>query len=98
MVFFPGISKPRRRLEKRKGGGGGGRGGGGGGSAGGGGGRAAPISAGGGSRSASDTASGCGPITTIPQGQLFSGRMQGGGQRGEVFGNRYARMLHHITT
>lgn len=95
MVFLPGISKPKRHLEKRKGGGGGGRGGGGsaGGSAGGG--RSSSVSAGGSSRSASDTSPGGGKITTIPQGQLFSGRSQGGGQRSEVFGSRYVQRWCH---
>ncbi|KAF5356884.1 hypothetical protein D9756_006833 [Leucocoprinus leucothites] len=91
MVFIPGISQRKRKLERRKGGGGGGRGGGGsrGGSGGsGGGGRTSSISSGGTSRSSSSTAFGGGPQTTIPQGQPFGGRMQGGGTRNDIYGNR----------
>ncbi|KAJ3565473.1 hypothetical protein NP233_g7608 [Leucocoprinus birnbaumii] len=102
MVFVPGISQRKRNLERRKGGGGGGRGGGGGSSGGRGGssgsggssggslgaGRTSPISSGGTSRTSSSTSAGGGPRTTIPQGQLFAGRSQGGGTRDQVYGNR----------
>jgi len=85
MVFIPGISQ--KKLERRKGGGGGGRGSRGS-SGGGNGGRTSPILSGGTSRTSSSTSSGGGPRTTIPQGQIFSGRTQGGGTRSDIYGNR----------
>ncbi|KAH8110029.1 hypothetical protein DFH11DRAFT_825417 [Phellopilus nigrolimitatus] len=53
----------------------------------------APVSIGSGSSSGGKTSaisygSGGGRVATIPSGQLFSGRSQGGGTRGEVFGSR----------
>ncbi|KAF7764084.1 hypothetical protein Agabi119p4_8621 [Agaricus bisporus var. burnettii] len=99
MVFIPGISKRNRKLERRKGGGGGGRGGGGGGSSGGrggggggsggsGGGRPGSISSGGAGRSTSSRSFGGGSPSTIPRGQPFAGRQQGGGNRNQIYGSR----------
>ncbi|KAL0580681.1 hypothetical protein V5O48_001322 [Marasmius crinis-equi] len=101
-MFFPLITpnkSKKRRLEPRAGGGG--RGGGGGGSGGrssgstgstgstggsSGGGRSSSVSTGSGSRSATAFGGGGGPVSSIPSGQLFSGRSEGGGTRGQVYG------------
>ncbi|KAF9270771.1 hypothetical protein L218DRAFT_889557 [Marasmius fiardii PR-910] len=101
-MYFPLITPrtfktKKRGLSPRAGGGGGGRGGGGGGGGGrsgggsgssgsAGGGRSSPISSGGTSRSATPFGAGGGPVTTIPSGQLFSGRSAGGGTRDQVYG------------
>ncbi|KAJ7644159.1 hypothetical protein FB45DRAFT_289713 [Roridomyces roridus] len=47
-----------------------------------------PITASGSSRTATSYGNGGGKIITIPSGQLFQGRMEGGGTRAEVFGTR----------
>ncbi|KAJ6585019.1 hypothetical protein B0H19DRAFT_860845, partial [Mycena capillaripes] len=93
-MFVPFLSK-RKQLSRRRGGGksGGSKGGGeeGGGAGGGGTGgtsRSTPISTSGSSKSATSYGSGGGPAITIPSGQLFSGRNEGGGTRAQVFGTR----------
>lgn len=95
MVFIPGISQKKPlKLERRKGGGGGGRGSRSSGSSSSGssksssGGRTSPVTIGSTSRTSSSTSSGGGPLSTIPQGQFFSGRAQGGGTRSNIYGNR----------
>ncbi|KAF7314315.1 hypothetical protein MKEN_00904100 [Mycena kentingensis (nom. inval.)] len=79
-----------KQLAKRRGGGRSGGGGGAVGGAGGGGGArsASSVSTGGTSKSASSYGTGGGRATTIPSGQLFAGRSEGGGTRGQVFGTR----------
>ncbi|KAL0960248.1 hypothetical protein HGRIS_011880 [Hohenbuehelia grisea] len=52
------------------------------------GGRSGSVSTGGSSRSASTYNRGGGSASTIPQGQLFAGRQQGGGTRDQVVGTR----------
>ncbi|KAI3606349.1 hypothetical protein WG66_009621 [Moniliophthora roreri] len=99
-MYFPLITyrsrlAKKQRIYPRAGGGGGGRGGGGrggrgggggGGSGGSAGGRSSAISVGGTSRSATPYGGGGGPVSTIPPGQLFAGREQGGGTRSQVYG------------
>ncbi|KAL5522928.1 hypothetical protein ACEPAF_1195 [Sanghuangporus sanghuang] len=94
-------SKRARYRYRRKGGGGGGRGGGGsssGGSRGGSSGSSSssgrsPVSIGSGSTTGGRTSArpygnGGGSVTTIPAGQLFAGRTQGGGTRNDIYGTR----------
>jgi len=96
-MFVPFISERSKdnlkRLYRRKGGGGGGKGGGGGGgkSSGGGssssgGGRSSSVSSGGSSHNSKAYGPGGGAVSTIPGGQAFAGRTQGGGTRGQVYG------------
>ncbi|KAJ3564630.1 hypothetical protein NP233_g8175 [Leucocoprinus birnbaumii] len=62
---------------------------GGGSSSGSGGARGPPVSVGGSSLSTTSTGRGGGPIVNIPAGHPFSGRSQGGGTRGQVYGTSW---------
>ncbi|KAJ7863080.1 hypothetical protein B0H14DRAFT_2739233 [Mycena olivaceomarginata] len=73
------------RIRKWCGGGakGGGEGGGTGGTS-----RSSPVTTPGGSKSATSYGAGGGTPAIIPSGQLFAGRSEGGGTRGQIFGTR----------
>ncbi|KAJ7459888.1 hypothetical protein FB451DRAFT_1341685 [Mycena latifolia] len=96
-MFVPFLT-PKKELSKRRGGGktGGGAKGGGAGGEGGSGGtsRSSPVSTSGSSnsdtlsRSATSYGNGGGKAITIPSGQLFAGRSEGGGTRAQVFGTQ----------
>ncbi|KAF8809092.1 hypothetical protein BYT27DRAFT_7094897 [Phlegmacium glaucopus] len=99
-MYFPFITKRYdtydQRLYRRKGGGkgGGGKSGGSGGESSGSGGKSSagksstPITTAGTSRSATAYGAGGGRALAIPSGQLFAGRLAGGGTRDQVYGNR----------
>ncbi|KAJ7095841.1 hypothetical protein B0H15DRAFT_74909 [Mycena belliarum] len=87
-MFVPFLT-PKKQLSKRKGGGktgGGAKGGGGGSSAGTA--RTSSVSTSGTSKSATSYGGGGGPSVAIPAGQPFSGRLEGSGTRGQVFGTQ----------
>jgi len=92
-MFVP-FFTPKRQLSKRKGGGKSGGGAKGGGSAGGAGsaeggtGRSSSVSTSGSSKTAQSYGGGGGRVVTIPSGQPFAGRSEGGGTRSQIFGTQ----------
>jgi len=52
-----------------------------------------PISTGGTSRGATAFGAGGGQALAIPSGQLFAGRLVGGGTRNQVYGDRFVFLL-----
>ena len=46
--------------------------------------------------SAESYGSGSTKVNTIPSGQLFSGRLSGGGTRSDVFGSRFVSFSSHF--
>ena len=90
-TLFSRSDRPQRSLEKRKGGGHGGGRSGGTNSGGHGNGGRAPVTLGrvvGSKGTARPYGRGGGKVTTIPDGQPFAGRTQGGGSRLDIYGTK----------
>ncbi|KAK0475410.1 hypothetical protein IW261DRAFT_1422244 [Armillaria novae-zelandiae] len=92
-MYVPFISQRARKVFRRKGGGKGGSSGGGkssgsSGSTSSGSTRSQSVSSSGSSKQATSYGNGGGLVSTIPSGQLFAGRQQGGGTRDQVMGTR----------